>query len=532
MRCAIFVGVCLAVMAGCDGGGGSGEPPDDAAGGERSIDPFPDQGTDAGADAAPLVPDAEPLDAAPLRRCVSDGVMLGERYVSDPSVGLEDFIVDVDGDQDGLPDLVLRRQVVDGLRFELLNGQTAEVQAGTTLPNAVQAEFMPRQWPPRALRTPINLGDEVVWFIREDGADGTTTLGRYAASTFDPVGHVSLGAGVQDATIFIGPGVVVLVNRGDGSCAVYDPRDDMPRGDWGRCRVWPGWDLNGDGVPDIVRSGAAGLTVFDGLQLLEAGSEPDVPAVAVGLGPDGPLNLRGQGPEVASATLDQGRLEVRYHDPVELNVHGEAQTVPVPGIFERVVFIPFGDSLRLVAQLERNGQRFVHLLEPGPSLRRISEFGPYIYLNWDVENDVDGDGVADLRIRGGSTEDGTNTEVQFRRLRDGELVYSVAAQRSARFTHVWSNDLPPTAADLDGCPGIERVLLREGNPTGDGVRPTRVLVFDDEGVQRLSSEGYNGRVHVLRIADLDGEPPAELIEVRSEDDRSARLRVFSGPGIP
>ena len=40
-------------------------------------------------------------------------------------------------------------------------------------------------------------------------------------------------------------------------------------------------------------------------------------------------------------------------------------------------------------------------------------------------------------------------------------------------------------------------------------------------------EGYSAHVHQVALADLDGDGVAEILEIRSDDATSARLRVYA-----
>lgn len=519
-RAAFTLSAFALSLGGCTPGGGDGESLDAGlsdGGGDRQLDIglMPDA----------TIPDAAvPVDMA-VPQCISEGASLAELSVSTPIAGLSAFTADLDADADGLPDLLFRRTLDGELRFEVVHGRTTEVIAAISLPVALDAQFMPGLWPPPPLRVPITVSGQRVWYVLERRAGDESVLRLFDADTGEMAGALPLGVGVERIQVFGTDRWLVLADRSDRGCAISALDADGVIEEWGGCRLRPGPDVNGDGAPEILRHGRSGMVMLDGRLLEPIASVADVEVTTLGIGPDGALDLRGEGPELVSASSDGGTLTVRYHDPIELDVRSE-QSANRMGVFERLEFHTVGDELRLVAQVERGGLRYLHLFEPGPMLRPLGEMGPFPILWWGVTGDVDADGVADLEVRGGSNEDGTNTDVDFIRLDDGRPTYTIEGERSARFDLVWSASVPPISVDLDGCEGIERVLLRSGVPRGNGARATRLLFLDEDDVERDRSDGYEGHIHALTITDLDGEPPAEMLEIRSENDQSARLRVF------
>lgn len=518
----VIGGLALSVLAAgsiaCDGGGGGGDAESDGDiidGGES---------LDMAIDAA--VPDAMVVVDMAVPQCIAEGGTLAELSVGMPVAGLTAFSADLDADGDMLPDLLFRRTIDGALRFDVVNGRTVETIAEISLPAAIDARFMPGLWPPPPLRIPITVSGQRVWYVLEQRADDEAVLRLFDAENGAMVGALPLGVGVERIRVFGTDRWLVLVDRRDGGCAISALDADGVIEEWGLCRLTPGPDVNNDGAPEILRYGRAGMTMLDGRLLEPIANLVDVELQALGLGPDGPADLRGLGPELVTAAAEGGALTVRYHDPIELDVRGDGQTANRMGVFERLEFVTVEGGLRLITQLERGGLRYINLFQPGETLRPLGEFGPYRVLWWGVTADADNDGFADLEIRGGSNEDGTNTDVEFVRLRDGVPVYEIEGERSARFDLVWSATVPPASADLDGCEGLDRVLLRSGVPRGNGARATRLLFLDEEGVERDRSQGYEGLVHQLTIVDLNGEPPAELLEIRSENDQSARLRVY------
>ncbi len=509
-----------ATATGCtggEGGGGDGDAELDATIVDGSL---PDAMPDAG-------PDAEPIpDAAPPPVCFEEGGDLVEASVSDPYFGLEGFRADVDPDGDGQVDLMLHRLGNDGVYLEFADGRTLEDGGAYAALGAIGARLMPGMWPPEALATPLDIAGDPAWLVHEIRA-ADERLVRVDAETLEAAEVYPLPASAIAVQTVRSERPMALVDLDDGGCIAQSLMPAGPVAQWGLCRLAPVPDVNGDAVPDVLRYGRAGLEMFDGASLESIAFAPDIDIEAVSIAA-GAVDLRGQGPEMASVSIeDGGALVVRYHDPVDLRVVAGPETLRPTGIYTRLFFVYDGAVVRIAAELDRNGQFFLQLIEPGMMLRRLGEYGPFQVMRWSMPGDVDGDGLRDIELRGGSTEDGTNTDVAYLRLRDGATVYEIESERAARFDPVWSNTAPPAAADLDGCEGVDRVLLRSGPPRDNGRRATRVHFLDTENQLRTRSEPYDGRVHALTIADLDGEPPMELLEIRSENDAAARLRVYT-----
>ncbi|MEZ4468458.1 MAG: hypothetical protein R3F43_29485, partial [bacterium] len=323
-------------------------------------------------------------------------------------------------------------------------------------------------------------------------------------------------------------GGLVLVEGADAGCAIFD-MGGMERMRQGRCTLQPGWDGNGDGVPEVVRKGGDGTHILDGVTLESIASHP-TPLV---LSP-GPSDLRGMGPEVVGVGEEMGRLVLHHLEPEGLR---QLITPPLP-IALRGVAADAHAVVRMVAGGQRVvvddanlNLRYLKILEPGPMLRPRAELGSYRFLQWDVSTDIDGDGAPELAVIGGSSEDGANTEIVYYRLSDAQDIYRFPAERSARFVPAFMRgpDGLGVAADLDGCEGAEFVAVRLGNAGANGRVPSRLQIWGPGGEQVFRSEGYDGVVHTIAISDLDGQGPAELLELRSDeaDPAAARVRVFS-----
>lgn len=516
----VGLALVLAGLSGCTGGGGDGDGADDAGPDGQLVD-----GAMPDFDMPDAEIDAEPIpDAAPPPVCFEEGGDLVEASISDPYFGLEGLRADVDPDGDGRVDLLLRRQGNDGVYLEFADGRTLEPGGSYAALGAIDARLMPGLWPAEALVTPLDIGGTAEWLIHEVRA-ADQRLVRVDAADLTATEVYPLPAGAVRVQTVRSERPVALIDLDDGGCLARALMPAGPEAQWGLCRLTAVPDVNGDGNPDILRYGAAGLEIFDGVLLESIAFAPDIDVEAA---TDTPTDLRGMGPELASVSIeDGGALVARYHDPIELRVVAGPETLRPTGIYTRLRFVTDGTVVRIAAELDRNGQYFLHLIEPGRELRRLGEYGPFQVMRWSMPGDIDGDGLRDIQLRGGSTDDGTNTDVVYLRLRDGATIYEIESERAARFDPIWNNALPPAPADLDGCEGFDRVLLRSGPPREGGVRATRVHFLDTEGRLRTRSDPYDGRVHALTIADLDGEPPAELLEIRSENADAARLRVFT-----
>lgn len=523
MKRAVLMGVAVSATWACGGGDDGDGPTPDAAVDASLLDmdrpPRPDLGPIE--DMAPPPPDM----GVPV--CFSEGGALEVSSVSDPIPGLVAFAADLDSDLDDRPELLYRRALDDGIRFEVVDGLTAEVEGGFTLATAVDAAFMPGLWPPPDRRSPITVDGTRVWYVSLTDLADETSIATYDAETYDAIDAVTLGPVAERVQVVPTNRWLVLSDRRDGGCAIHalDAADAL--GEWGLCRLSPVADVNGDGSPEVLRWGRAGLELYDGNLLEAIATELGTEIHGVGLGDDGPLDVRGTGPELVTATIDGAAVTVEFRDPIDLTVNGEGTRLQTVGLYERIRFVESGGVLRLVGEINRNEQLFLHLIEPARDVRRLREFGPFQVMRWSLGGDIDGDGVAEIELRGGADRDGTNTTVRYIALDDGLDVYEIERERSAIFEPVWTSGATPSVADLDGCEGFDRVHLRSGLPNGDGVRATRVLFIDEDDRERVRSDTYSGRVHQLTIADLDGNAPPELLEIRSDDDTAARLRVYT-----
>lgn len=469
--------------------------------------------------------------------CLAEGAMLRATHEGDPIEGLEAVRADFDPDGDGAPDLLLTIRRPDGLIVQLVDGRSLEQIAGAVLPGAATFDAMPGLTPTLDLITPITVAGVPVYYGVETRPDGVTNLLVMAADDLSVVRTIPLANGLRGIRVMANSNRwFALVDDAMGGCAIHPLEHEAPLDQLGGCHVQPGWDANGDGQVDVVRAGVGGLTILDG-NLLEPIASNMTATVALGFAPawadpdnptGGPLNLRGMGPEVVAVGFENNQLILRYLDPIELNLRGDPQ--PLNGRFIHAEFRLTPDGLRLLAHEERSLQNFLHILAPGDGLTvpRRGDFGGFRHLRWGDRVDIDEDGVPEVVVYGGAHEEFHNTDVVFASVADATEVWTVRRDGPARLDAAWLRQggigIP---ADIDGCPGAERVFVRSGATANDGTRPTRVLVYDDEGDEVTRSEGFTTRVHQIAVADLDGDGIAELLEVRSDGAEAARLRVYA-----
>lgn len=476
---------------------------------------------------------------ASVTACLAQGGTLAPTYEGEPIEGLEGVRADLDPDGDGQPDLLLTTRRPDGLVLEMADGRSLDRLANLVLPGAVSFELMVGLTPRLDLLTPIEVAGESVYYGVERRADTSVNLLVLKSADLSVERSIPIEGGLRGVRV-MGNATrwFALVDTEAGDCAIYPLEHSLPLEQSGRCHVAPGWDANGDGQVDVVRSGVGGTAILDG-NLLEPIATDATPSVALGFAPawrdpdnptGGPVDLRGMGPEVVAASFENNQLVFRYLDPVDLDQQGDPQSLN--GTFSRVEFRMTPDGLRALAEEER-GLKYLRVLVPGPGLTvpRRGEFGGFRHLVWGEGVDIDEDGAPELVIYGGAREDFANTDVLFASVADAEPVWTLRRDGPARLEGAWvRRDGVQVPSDVDGCEGSERVFLRVGAAANDGSRPTRVLAFDTDGDEVFRSEGYSARVHRLALADLDGDGVTEILEVRSEGAEAARLRVYARPG--
>lgn len=513
-RAMVLAGACGALIA-CDDGA---DPPSDQR--DTGID-LQDAGVkdlsvwDAG-DGEIVV---DPMDQGPqpdrgVQPCIFEGGALQLGFESDVLPGAVAVRADIDADADGTPELLLIWRDPNGMR---ISGHTAapfESLGQGVLPMARSVEFMPNPRPGAGLIEPLPGGLYGAWARSADAQQ----LYAIRAATFEAVAIPLPREAERVQFVGVGARALAMIDFADRGCALYDLSLGTELASQGQCTFRLAWDANNDGVPEIARSGGDGTALLDGNSLEIVAQNP----LRMQLGPE-PLDLRGQGPEVAALSTVNGTV-LHFLDPVDL---AERAQVGIAGEFVRMQIVTQGMEQRIILEEERLSLRYLRILEANGTARRRAELGSYRQLQWRVGPDINGDGVPDLQVLGGSTEDGTNTDVTFFALDDGGLQYTIEAERSARFVPTFGNaGKGPAIADLDGCEGFEVVALRQGAQSAAGSRPTRVHIYEPDERIGWRGEPFTTFAHDLAIANLDGTGPSELIELRADAENEARLRIW------
>ena len=511
-RWLIGLGTCAALGAGCDDGDGTTPAPTDVgtAMDMGGLDANPDE------DMRPPLPDLG-TDMALPTGCFNRGGALVVGFESEALPGAFDLRADVDPDGDGQPDVVVTYRDPNGLRLALHNGRSFESLGQAVLPQMQQVRLMAEVWPQTGLLTPLPGGVYGAWAW----SDMEHRLYAIRADGFEPAPIVLPKPAERVQFLNLGEKALAIVDYVDRGCALYDLVAGTPLRDSGLCRIRPAWDVNGDSVPELAISSGEGTGLYD----VGADAFAATTMTRFVLGPE-PADLRGRGPEVVGFL--QGRQgapsALHFLDPVDLTSNDE---IAVPGDFTRVEVHRFGMEQRILLEEERLSLKYIRIIEPNAMGRRRGELGSYRELSWRVGTDVDNDGVPDIEVVGGSTDDGTNTELTWFRMQDGRLIYTIEAERSARFVPAFgASGKGPVPLDLDGCEGVDYVALRQGSEGMAGTRPTRVHVYGEDERIAWRSEPYSTFAHALAVADLDGEAPAELIELRADEENEARIRVY------
>jgi len=457
---------------------------------------------------------------------------LVEEYVGDPIQGLTDIRVDVDYDGDGVNEILLQRTDATGVQFDFLSAADLTVVGSAATIGAKSGRVMPGLVGSDGQITARTMAGQTVFVLSGERETGETTLHVHNIDTGTETAQADLGPNVRRIQLFeAGATWHALVDGGSGTCSIYRLPAATLAETWQGCRLHVGWDTNEDGLRDIVRTGDGGFTVFDGQVLEQIAQDATLNPIAVGFGATGPKDYRGEGPEILTATVEMGGdLLVRYHDPVELTPRTEGEAVPLNGVFVNARFVEVGDATRLVGEYHRVELKLLGLLEVTDGLRRLGEYGSVTVLEWDIEADADGNGSKDLRISAGAREGGFQTPIEYADLANGMVVHSIPDERAARFDAIWDTADPPTAADIDGCEGLDYLTMRSGPLREGGNRATRLIVTSD-GAVRYRGETYDGPVHKVVMAVLTEEGLPKVFEIRSENADSARLRIL-GVGSP
>lgn len=545
--------LCCAVMTlalcalGCNGGDSDGT---------AAVDASPPDAADLEAPDAE-VPDAEVPDAMPPT-CLTEGARPASRFATDPIPGLVGVRADVDPNGDGAIDLALAISTPAATELRVLDGRTGEPLGAVIAPADTHLELLRGVWPPSDRIGPADIaGAPYVFAYEAPAPEAEAAVRLLRASDLATVGRVGLPLPARELTAMPHPdGWLGLVTLEDGRCAAFVI--DGPTGDGetrrtieedafaDNCWFRPAWDANGDGLVDyivIVETPDRGSVIVNGRVHDARTLEPIIvipapggyfgfvpPSPAEDAPPPGPFDARGAGSEFVSA-LTAGGLQLRFHDPDTLQIREEG--IVLQGDWSRVEFALTPRGVYLVAEELRPGIRFLHIFELDGTRRR-AELGPFVNLWWTLDADLEGDGYAELFVRSGPDETGLNSDVEWLDPSDGSVSFAIDAQRSARFDPILRRDgMFWRSANLDGCEGDESVILRRGVPSDDGSRPSRWTMETFEGDEVFRADDQRGRVHQMAIADLDGAPPFEIIEVRSTSGSEATLEILRvGPSIP
>ena len=84
-------------------------------------------------------------------------------------------------------------------------------------------------------------------------------------------------------------------------------------------------------------------------------------------------------------------------------------------------------------------------------------------------------------------------------------------------------------ADVDGCPGVELVSTRQGIVNSTGNRPSRLEIFSAGGDRTFQGQSESVTVHKVVLADLDGVPPVEIVELKTAEGGGAAVSVYTRP---
>lgn len=515
-RALILCGVLACSSSGCDDGESGDPTPSMDFSVELDAGPQDASQWDAGDGEVVVDPrrDLGPPDDMGVSACLARGGALTVSYESAPLADAVDLRADLDPDGDGRPAIVITHQTEAEVRLALHDGTSAEVLGEARFVGAEGVALMPRPWPRSGLLKPLPNDVYGVWAW---GAGGHA-IHAVRASNFEVSSPIAL-AGPAESVRFVevGSRALAFVELVDRGCALIDLNSGAELMAQGRCDLQPGWDANGDNVPEIVRSGGDGTTLLDGNSFEVVAQVPQRLVV----GP-GPVDARGMGPEIVAVEQAEAGWVLHHLSPIDLT---GPEPIGISGDFVRAEIHAFGDEQRVLLEEERLSLRYLRIIEPDAMGRRRAELGSYRQLWWQVGPDANADGAPEIHLVGGSTEDGSNTDVTYIELDDGAAAYTIEAERSARFLPAFGGtDTGSAPQDMDGCEGREVVALRQGALGGSGTRPTRVHIYDADGRVIWRSEPFTTAAHALAVANLDGEGPFELLELRAEDGE-ARLRI-------
>lgn len=534
------VGLLVGFTTACGGAGGEGE----GAGGatdaglptdmrrEASVwDALHGDGTrpDPSRDAGPDEPDAAPP------ACLREGASLAALPLGDPIPGLRTVRADLDADADGRADLLLGLETAAGAELRLVDGLDARVVGSLAVGLGRRLSLVSPTTPRPDLIEPVDVAGTPVFWVLDAGAP-TSTLRALAAADLTQVHAVDLPGDVASVVALPGgTGGLALANLVGGGCVEVDLGGGLAPLSGERCRTGPAWDMNGDGLVDVLVEAPGAVSVLDAVSLaplgqiagenLVVGFNPvraGEPAV-----PPGPADVRGQGPEIVAARVDRATLKVTFHDPETLMQTGELPAVNADFVTARFWATPGG--LRLIAESQRQAVRLLNFYEL-ERLQSRRELGPYVNLAWSDGADLDGDRFDDVLVRTGPREDGVNSVVVLRRPADGVEILELPTEQSARFDAVLVRQQGfERLGDVDGCPGDELVVLRSGIPNGTGSRSIRLQVYEPGGRRLYQSESVTAQSGAAVLAELDGEGPPEVVTLVTDASGAGQLTVYRAP---
>ena len=345
-------------------------------------------------------------------------------------------------------------------------------------------DFMPGLWPkPSSVYSPINFGENQAIYVVGDTMDGRE-IRFHNVQNGEPLMAIPLGASVRDLTVFTETDTpIILVNRMGPACEIIRATDGiklpLDEPDGGRCTVMPGWNIDGFGPTDILRFGA--VNGLEAISVGEAGgiilSRPNLMPIAIGLGRPTVNENDEQGPPpITALTMTDNALSAEKLDPETFETTGgpyRASGTGSVGAYDTssVQFATADNFFRFVIDyVKRDGRHAAHIfnadlrnLGENDNLRLRGNIEKSQTVEWSIVADADSDGAIDLTIKHGG-------KTAFIGLRNSQEIYSLSDQPGSSPEPVWGPTTPPSPVDLDGCPGVERLVIQRGTATDSGAQ--------------------------------------------------------------